>query len=192
VLATLFVLLVDSVARRPPQLPRRQRGRGSAIRTATLPRNGAPCDCAAVPPADVAARQAHDVKESDAESGAWPLWESIPYRFELTLFVLACITRYYGIWYPNSIVFDEIHFGGFVRDYDIGTYFFDIHPPLGKLTLLWLGNLLGYDAFHCDYWGDEAGLDYPPLCKFYILRWVTGALLPRWLAPRRWRRVGGM
>ena len=44
----------------------------------------------------------------------------MPYRFEVLLFLLAFITRFWGITYPNSIVFDEIHFGGFVRDYDIG------------------------------------------------------------------------
>jgi dolichyl-phosphate-mannose-protein mannosyltransferase len=51
---------------------------------------------------------------------AQPLWLAVPYRFEVLLFLLAFITRFWGITYPNSIVFDEIHFGGFVRDYDIG------------------------------------------------------------------------
>ena len=48
-------------------------------------------------------------------------WNALPHNFEVLLFVLAFITRYYGLTYPDSIVFDEIHFGGFVRDYDIGT-----------------------------------------------------------------------
>ena len=48
-------------------------------------------------------------------------WNALPYNFEIALFLLAFATRYYGLTYPNSLVFDEMHFGGFVRDYDIGT-----------------------------------------------------------------------
>ena len=39
-------------------------------------------------------------------------------------------------------VFDEYHFGKFVNNYNDGKYFFDIHPPLGKLTLAFAGWLV--------------------------------------------------
>ena len=62
-------------------------------------------------------------------------------------------------------------------------YFFDIHPPLGKLTLYWLGNLLGYDAYHCDYWGDIVGAPYAPYCRYYILRAIAGTFVVGWPTP---------
>lgn len=40
------------------------------------------------------------------------------------------------ISHPGEVVFDEVHFLRFVRAYYRGEYFFDIHPPLGKLVLL--------------------------------------------------------
>lgn len=36
---------------------------------------------------------------------------------------------------PDSVVFDEYHFGRFLNNYLTGNYLFDIHPPLGKLTM---------------------------------------------------------
>lgn len=54
----------------------------------------------------------------------------------LLLFFVSLILRLYHISYPSSVVFDEVHFLRFVRAYYYGEYFFDIHPPLGKLILL--------------------------------------------------------
>jgi hypothetical protein len=50
------------------------------------------------------------------------LWARVPHPYPLTLFVAAVVTRYWGITFPDSIVFDEVHFGGFVRDYDSGRW----------------------------------------------------------------------
>lgn len=33
----------------------------------------------------------------------------------------------------------------------MGTYLFDIHPPLGKLVLYYVSLLFGYDAAVCGY-----------------------------------------
>lgn len=46
---------------------------------------------------------------------------------------------------------DEFHFGRFVGQYHMGTYLFDIHPPLGKLVLYYVSLLFGYDAAVCGY-----------------------------------------
>jgi len=45
---------------------------------------------------------------------------------------------------PNQTVFDEVHFGKFLSGYLTGEYFFDIHPPLGKLLLSGAGYLSGF------------------------------------------------
>jgi hypothetical protein len=57
----------------------------------------------------------------------------------LILAVLSLTARLYRISTPDGVVFDEYHFGRFVNNYLDGNYFFDIHPPLGKLTLAALG-----------------------------------------------------
>ncbi|MFN7088533.1 MAG: phospholipid carrier-dependent glycosyltransferase [Candidatus Paceibacteria bacterium] len=48
---------------------------------------------------------------------------------------LGLITRFLFIWNPPEVVFDEVHFGKFLYAYFTGEYYFDIHPPLGKLIL---------------------------------------------------------
>lgn len=60
------------------------------------------------------------------------------------IFILTLASRFYRLEVPNSIVFDEIHFAGFIHHYLKGTYLFDIHPPLGKLTLVAVAKLFGY------------------------------------------------
>ena len=51
------------------------------------------------------------------------------------LFIVALIPRVAYISYPDEVVFDEVHFLRFIHGYYYGEYFFDIHPPLGKLFL---------------------------------------------------------
>ena len=62
------------------------------------------------------------------------------------LLALGLLTRFSGLNWPRQVVFDEVHFGKFVSGYITGRYFFDIHPPLGKLLIAlaaWAG---GYDG----------------------------------------------
>ncbi len=49
---------------------------------------------------------------------------------------------FYG--HPNETVFDEVHFGKFISGYFTHEYFFDIHPPLGKLLISGVGYLAGF------------------------------------------------
>lgn len=51
----------------------------------------------------------------------------------ILLFWLSCMVHFWRISYPNSIVFDEVTFGKFLNAYAKGEYYFDLHPPLGKL-----------------------------------------------------------
>ncbi len=78
---------------------------------------------------------------------------------------------------PNSAVFDEVHFGKFISAYFTHEYYFDIHPPLGKLILAGWGWL----------WGFEPGFSFAEIGEVYpdhlylalrFLPTLAGALLP--------------
>ncbi len=60
----------------------------------------------------------------------------------LFLIVLSFFTRFINLAYPSRVVFDEAHFGLYATKYLSHQYFFDIHPPLGKM-LFALAGLLG-------------------------------------------------
>jgi dolichyl-phosphate-mannose-protein mannosyltransferase len=55
---------------------------------------------------------------------------------ELVLLIAAAFaTRLWEVTRPSAVVFDEVYFKVFAGHYLDGHYFFDIHPPLGKLLL---------------------------------------------------------
>lgn len=91
--------------------------------------------------------------------------------------LLGVCTRAYLVEHPNSIVFDEEHFGKFLSWYITGEYFFDIHPPIAKLILAAVGYYAGYDGSHLF---NHQGEIFPDHVPFYILRLVpalVGALV---------------
>lgn len=69
------------------------------------------------------------------------------------LICLAFATRLWQIFQPAAVVFDEVYFKVYAGNYLTGAYYFDPHPPLGKLILAgwaWLthldpGNLVATD-----------------------------------------------
>ena len=74
-------------------------------------------------------------------------------QFHFTLTdILLCIlvtcfslyTHFLEFGEPNTVVFDEVYFGNFTNYYLKGSYFFDIHPPLGKELLYFGSKITGY------------------------------------------------
>jgi dolichyl-phosphate-mannose-protein mannosyltransferase len=61
--------------------------------------------------------------------------------------LLALSAALHFAWYahPASVVFDEVYFPRFGLAYLKGEYFFDLHPPLGKLIFAATGWLAGLD-----------------------------------------------
>ncbi|XP_065564319.1 protein O-mannosyl-transferase 2-like [Artemia franciscana] len=59
---------------------------------------------------------------------------------------LAIATRFYQLSQPDHVCWDETHFGKFAGYYINRTFFFDVHPPLGKMLIGLYGYLSGYDA----------------------------------------------
>ncbi|XP_065058532.1 protein O-mannosyl-transferase 2-like isoform X2 [Rhopilema esculentum] len=81
------------------------------------------------------------------------------YYAVVTIFwVLSLGTRLYDIAQPPKICWDETHFGKFASYYINGTFFFDVHPPLGKMLLALSGWMSGYGGgFPFDKPGDLYG-----------------------------------
>jgi len=67
--------------------------------------------------------------------------------FGVTLF-LAFFTRFYQVMQPDWVCWDETHFGKMGSWYINRTFFFDVHPPLGKLLIGGMGYISGYNGTH--------------------------------------------
>lgn len=60
--------------------------------------------------------------------------------------IAAFATRLYRIHLPNHVCWDETHFGKMGSWYINHTFFFDVHPPLGKMLIGLSGHLTGYNG----------------------------------------------
>ncbi|PRT55255.1 Dolichyl-phosphate-mannose--protein mannosyltransferase 1 [Wickerhamiella sorbophila] len=85
--------------------------------------------------------------------------------------IIACVVRLYKLNWPNAVVFDEVHFGGFARKYIIGRMFFDVHPPLAKMLFAVVGWLGGYDG---EFTFENIGMSY----EGHTVPYVTMRLFP--------------
>jgi len=102
----------------------------------------------------------------------------------LILIGLGLLTHFSFFGHPNQTVFDEVHFGKFVSGYYTHEYYFDIHPPLGKLMIAGFGKLFD---FRPDLPAGEAGFSFAeigdkfPDSKYMALRFLpslAGSLIP--------------
>lgn len=102
----------------------------------------------------------------------------LDYKIALAVItVLAFISRFWGISHPNEVVFDEVHFGKFASYYLQRTYFFDVHPPFGKLLFAFMGWLVGYDGhFHFENIGDSYIANKVPYVAFRAMPAILGSL----------------
>ncbi|CAI2164674.1 4828_t:CDS:10 [Funneliformis geosporum] len=90
------------------------------------------------------------------------------------LILVAFVVRLYRIDQPTSVVFDEVHFGGFATKYIRGRFFMDVHPPLAKL-LITLAGLLG--GFNGNFDFKEIGKDYlEPKVPYVAMRLMPASL----------------
>lgn len=99
------------------------------------------------------------------------------YQVMIGVTILGAIIRLFRIYYPDSVVFDEVQyvadhplpwvtranscpspsFGGFASKYIKGKFFMDVHPPLAKLLITLFGYLAGFNG---DFDFKEIGKDY--------------------------------
>ncbi|KAI7346690.1 dolichyl-phosphate-mannose-protein mannosyltransferase 1 [Hortaea werneckii] len=91
--------------------------------------------------------------------------------------VVALFVRLFRIYQPPSVVFDEVHFGGFASKYIKGKFFMDVHPPLAKLLITLAGWVAGFDG-NFDF--KDIGKDYlepgVPYVAMRLLPAICGVL----------------
>lgn len=92
---------------------------------------------------------------------------------QILLFVAALATRMWMLGHPRAVVFDELHFAKFASLYMKRIFFFDVHPPLGKLLLALAGGFsrLGDNA---DF--DHIGAGYSPSFPVYTMRLLPAVM----------------
>lgn len=124
-------------------------------------------------------------KEDTVQHGT-SKWSKSDFYIFFCCSALSFFTRFFDIHLPSQVVyilllifrFDEVHFGGFASNYIKREYFFDVHPPLGKMLFALVGYLFGYDG---SFSFAEIGLDYPNNVPFVAMRMAAalfGSLLP--------------
>ncbi|KAJ3328364.1 Protein O-mannosyltransferase 2, partial [Blyttiomyces sp. JEL0837] len=117
-------------------------------------------------------KAAADVKVTPAAPKSSSLAWIVP--FVLTL--LAFWTRFYKISWADFVVWDEAHFGKFASYYIKREFYFDVHPPLGKVLLGLSGHFVGYNGS----FEFESGAKYPAELNYAGMRIfcaVFGALM---------------
>lgn len=106
---------------------------------------------------------------------------------------VALVVRFYHIERPSSVVFDEVHFGGFASEYLSRKFFMDVHPPLAKLLITfaaWLHGFKGQHSFR------DIGLEYltaPDMEQVpYVAMRSVGALFATLTVPLAYLTVRGL
>lgn len=92
---------------------------------------------------------------------------------QLLLTVASLVSRTWQLGVPRAVVFDELHFAKFVSLYMQRIFFFDIHPPLGKLLLALAGRYAGFEG---EVKFERIGAEFPPNVPLELLRLVPAVL----------------
>ncbi|KAG9301385.1 hypothetical protein G9A89_018057 [Geosiphon pyriformis] len=98
----------------------------------------------------------------------------IPFGFT----ILSFWTRFYLISLSKLVVWDEAHFGKFGSHYLKREFYFDVHPPLGKMLVGLAGLLSGYDGSF-DF---KSGDPYPENVNYFVMRLFL-ASFGAWMTP---------
>ncbi|VVC33926.1 MIR motif,Protein O-mannosyl-transferase, C-terminal four TM domain,Glycosyl transferase family 39/83 [Cinara cedri] len=96
----------------------------------------------------------------------------------IVLSVISFGTRLYKVHEPDHVCWDETHFGKMGSWYINRTFFFDVHPPVGKMLIALSGVMTGYNgSFPFEKPGDKYNdVNYVGMRKFCSI--LGGLLIP--------------
>ncbi len=95
----------------------------------------------------------------------------------IIILVVSAVIHFVFFGYPSETVFDEVHFGKFISGYFTHEYFFDIHPPLGKLLISAMGYIGGFAP---SFSFAQIGQQFPDDTYIWLrlLPMIAGTLVP--------------
>ncbi|KAK4456876.1 glycosyltransferase [Cladorrhinum samala] len=131
-------------------------------------------------PKAVASKRNKDYGSEGVEDNDVFLLPGSDYQLLLGITLISTAVRLFKIYQPSSVVFDEVHFGGFASKYIKGKFFMDVHPPLAKLMITLFGYLAGFDG-NFDF--KDIGKDYLEPGVPYVAMRLFPAICGILLAP---------
>ena len=82
------------------------------------------------------------------------------------IFLISLLVRLHNIEKGNYVVWDESHFGKYSQKYLTRTFYFDVHPPLGKMLTALSGLIFNQDT----EFSFESGETYPEMMDYVGMR----------------------
>ncbi|RXW18469.1 hypothetical protein EST38_g7382 [Candolleomyces aberdarensis] len=104
------------------------------------------------------------------------IWQNMDLIPPIVYTLLSCWTRFHNIGESNVVVWDEAHFGKFGSHYLKREFYFDVHPPLGKMLVGLAGLLSGYDGSF-EFKSGEVYPDTVPYVAMRVMLATFGVLM---------------